>query len=232
MPLFKYRSYQKELLDGEAIPFEAIRQNMAELNTINHLLGGHRITLQGVQALIKKETDTPWCIAEIGCGGGDNLRFIQKWAGANAIDVELIGIDINKGCIAYARSVASNAAIRFLESDYKAVQFDQVPDIVFSSLFAHHFTDDELVGQLKWMQENSRSGFFINDLHRHPLAYYSIKALTRLFSKSYMVKNDAPLSVLRGFRQAEWQQLCKQAGLRNVSFKWCWAFRWLLICRK
>ena len=81
------------------------------------------------------------------------------------------------------------------------------PDIIFSSLFCHHFTDDELVEMLQWMKYHAATGFFINDLHRHPLAYNFIKYATKFFSKSYLVKNDAPLSVLRGFRKNEWQNI-------------------------
>lgn len=232
MPSFKYRSYQKELLDSDAIPFEAIRQNMAELDTINQLLGGHRITLKGLQQLVAKHKKRHWDIVEIGCGGGDNLRVIKKWAAINNVEVTLTGIDINKECIAFAQQVVGNQGIQFKVSDYKDVQFDQKPDIIFSSLFSHHFKDEELVEQLRWMHENSQKGFFINDLHRHPLAYYSIKVLTQLFSKSYLVKNDAPISVMRGFHKAEWKRLCKQAGLHNVLSRWEWAFRWLIICSK
>lgn len=232
MPFFKNRSYQKELLDGSAIPFEAIRQNMEELDTINHLLGGHRITLKGVSDLVTSDRTKTWRITEIGCGGGDNLRVIQKWADKHHIKVVLTGIDINKECIAFAQSRTSNFSIQFVHSDYRDVQFEEKPDIIFSSLFAHHFTNDELIKQLKWMYESCREGFFINDLHRQPLAYYSIKALTHFFSKSYLVKHDAPLSVLRGFHKHEWQALCKQASLTSVSYQWCWAFRWLVTCHK
>jgi hypothetical protein len=80
------------------------------------------------------------------------------------------------------------------------------------------------------MQQNSQLGFFINDLHRHWMAYYSIKLLTRLFSKSYLVKNDAPLSVHRGFKKKEWNAIFTEAGIRNFSCKWRWAFRWLITC--
>jgi 2-polyprenyl-3-methyl-5-hydroxy-6-metoxy-1,4-benzoquinol methylase len=232
MPSFKNRSYQKELLDGDAIPFDAIRQNMFELDKINHLLGGHRITRKGVQALIGKSKNSRWHIAEVGCGGGDNLRIIQQWAATNGIKITLTGIDINSECIAYAQSLHSTSSINYIISDYKDVQFEQAPDIIFSSLFTHHFTDEELAVQLRWLYAHSRIGFFINDLHRHPLAYYSIKTLTQLFSSSYLVKNDAPLSVLRGFRKKEWQRLCEQAGIPIVSYQWQWAFRWLIICKK
>jgi hypothetical protein len=81
------------------------------------------------------------------------------------------------------------------------------------------------------MQRNSREGFFINDLHRHPLAYYSIKILTRLFSASYLVKNDAPLSVRRGFTAKEWKVLLESAGISRFRVSWKWAFRHLVVVR-
>jgi hypothetical protein len=81
----------------------------------------------------------------------------------------------------------------------------------------------------RWMHENSRSGFFINDLHRHPLAYHSIRLLTCFFSKSYLVKHDAPLSVLRGFKKKEMEELLNSAGIQHYKIQWKWAFRWLVI---
>lgn len=232
MPSFRQRSYQKELLDGDSIPFHDIKRNMQELDTINRRLGGHAITQAGVEKLLKPHlpVKNQISIVEIGCGGGDNLRAIGEWAEGRKIRVALSGIDVNEECIAFAKSQQRNHTINFMHCDYRKATFDTKPDIVFSSLFCHHFTDAELVQQLQWMQEQSRLGFFINDLHRHPLAYYSIKALTAFFSKSYLVKADAPLSVQRGFKRKDWNHLFQQAGLTNFTCTWRWAFRWLITC--
>jgi SAM-dependent methyltransferase len=232
MPSFQHRSYQKELLDGDAIPFAAIEQNMKELNVINTLLGGHHITIQGVKALLHQHNKKQWRITEIGCGGGDNLRAIKRWAEEKTVHLSLTGIDINKECIAFAKQLKENTGIDFIASDYKNIYFQEQPDILFSSLFCHHFSEEELIEQLQWMHRNSTIGFFINDLHRHPFAYYSIKGLTWLFSRSYLVKNDAPLSVLRGFRRKEWKDLFQQAGLPLLQCHWRWAFRWLITGKK
>jgi len=69
----------------------------------------------------------------------------------------------------------------------------------------------------------------INDLHRHPLAYYSIKYLTQLFGGSRLVQNDAPLSVARAFSRADWQRLLAQASITQYELRWCWAFRWQVV---
>lgn len=224
----KTRSYQKELLDGEGIPFPDIAQTMRELNTINTLLGGHAITLEGFKQLAKGKKEITVC--EIGCGGGDNLVAIVKYCKENQIKIHCIGIDYNCECIEFAKQ---NEHLKgntdFICSDYAKVYFENNPDIIFSSLFCHHFTDEDLIFQIKWMKQNAGLGFFINDLHRHWLAYYLIKMLTHLFSKSYLVKNDACLSVARGFKATDWRNLFSKAGIQKVKIKWKWAFRHLIV---
>ena len=171
-------------------------------------------------------------ISEIGCGGGDNLRVIKHWCNKKNIEVKLTGIDINQESILFAEERQLNKGIDFICSDYKLVQFDSLPDIIFSSLFCHHFADEELVKMMQWMHSHSTVGFFINDLHRHPLAFHSIRLLTKAFSKSYMVKHDAPLSVKRGLVKKEWDNVFSQAGIKRYKIEWQWAFRWLIICVK
>lgn len=232
MPSFKKRSDRKELLDRNDIPFEDIKRNMQELDFINKNLGGHDITLDGIVSLIKDKLNfnRQLKVVEIGCGGGDNLRTIRNWAERIHLPVQLQGIDINPECIEYATQLKRNRGIEFILSDYTQVIFDEKPDIIFSSLFCHHFKEDELVFMLKWMEENSSIGFFINDLHRHWLAYYSIRFLTKIFSKSYLVKNDAPLSVQKGFKRKDWNAMFEKASIPNFNCKWRWAFRWLITC--
>jgi len=230
MPDFSIRSYEKELLDRTDIPFRDIKRNMQELEIINTRLGGHQITITGIKKIAGNTGKTNFTVCEIGCGGGDNLKVIDKWCRKNNITVKLIGIDINKDCIEYAKENCRSLANKhFIVSDYRLVNFDDdKPDIIFSSLFTHHLDDEQFADMLKWSSVNSATGFFINDLHRHFLAYYSIKVLTGLFSKSYLVKNDGPLSVRRGFKKAELEKLFMKAGITHFNIDWKWAFRWLI----
>jgi 2-polyprenyl-3-methyl-5-hydroxy-6-metoxy-1,4-benzoquinol methylase len=225
------RSYQKELLDQDGIPSDAIERNMAELNIINTFLGGHQITLSGFKKLLGHKKDINIC--EIGCGGGDNLLAIYNWSIKKNIRLTQRGIDINPDCIAVAKKKFRNLPASFLVSDYRLADLkNDKPEIIFSSLFCHHFTDEEIISMLQWMRSNSTLGFFINDLHRHRFAYYSIRMITRLFSRSYLVKHDAPLSVLRGFTKKEWKVLLQRAGIISYQIEWRWAFRWLIIFQK
>src|SRR5581483_1916746 len=119
---------------------------------------------------------------------GDNLRVLDRWCRRHGIEVRVMGIDYNPHCLAVAKQRWTGDNAEWTCSDYRQVQFeDSRPDIIFSSLFCHHFTDAELVDQLRWLETNAVAGWFINDLQRHPLAYYSIKMLTAVFSGSYLV---------------------------------------------
>jgi 2-polyprenyl-3-methyl-5-hydroxy-6-metoxy-1,4-benzoquinol methylase len=224
---YRYRCYNKELLDGMDIPFKDIAENMKELEFINSYLGGHSITIEGFKKLTGSTKNISVC--EIGCGGGDNLNALGRFCKRNNIQARFTGIDINADCIEYAKRKSQIDHPTFIVSDYRLADFDSKPGIIFSSLFCHHFTDDELVEMLQWMKRHATAGFFINDLHRHPVAYNFIKFATKIFSGSYLVKNDAPLSVLRGFRKGEWQKILKNAGITNYAIQWKWAFRYLIM---
>ena len=227
-PDLSKRSYEKELLDGEGLPFPAIERNMLELDFINTWLGGHAISLRGLSSLARNRKRLHIC--EIGCGGGDNLRVLDRWCRKRGINVRITGIDNNAHCIEVARKRWKGDNASWIHSDYRTVAFGaEKPDILFSSLFCHHFTNEELVPQLRWMEQQAGLGWFINDLQRHPVAWHAIRLLTTWFSSSYLVKNDAPLSVLRGFHRKEWESLLERAGISVYSLQWKWAFRWLVI---
>jgi 2-polyprenyl-3-methyl-5-hydroxy-6-metoxy-1,4-benzoquinol methylase len=226
---FTKRSYEKELLDRDDIPFADIERNMRELDFINTWLGGHGISVKGLKKLLGGRRRIRIC--EIGCGGGDNLRVLSRYCRRRGVDVEVIGIDSNEHCIAVARERWRDGSADWMHLDYRQVIFDRrKPDIIFSSLFCHHFTDEELVTMIGWMEKNAVAGWYINDLQRHPAAYYFIRLLTGWWSRSYLVKNDAPLSVLRGFTRSEWKTILQKAGVGAYTLQWKWAFRWLL-CR-
>jgi 2-polyprenyl-3-methyl-5-hydroxy-6-metoxy-1,4-benzoquinol methylase len=222
----KERSKKTEILDEDDLPFDDVKICIKELNSINTLLGGHSITLQGIDNFYPDNKNL-FSVCEIGSGGGDNLKAISKKF-TNAV---FTGIDLKKSCIDFAKLQYKELNAEWIASDYSKVQFKDKPDIIFSSLFCHHFSNEQLVDMLNWMKQNSKKGFFINDLQRNTTAFYLIKWLTAIFSKSYMVKHDGPVSVARSFRKKDWQLLFSKAGINNYSIKWKWAFRYLVVCK-
>ncbi|WPR75166.1 methyltransferase domain-containing protein [Algoriphagus sp. NG3] len=228
MRLFAQRSKDKELMDDLNCSGEELVQTLRELRTINRWLGGNYVTTNGLAKIIKKHPRNSFLVADIGCGGGDMIRVMDDWSKSKKKALNFVGIDANKNII-------DLAAVRLADIPRVAWKVGNVFDGEFSeekvdistcTLFTHHFTDSELVGLLKSLRAKSRLGIVINDLHRHWFAYYSILVLTKLFSKSKMVQNDASLSVLRSFTKIEWTKILHSAGFENFEISWHWAFRW------
>jgi len=233
MPDFSTRSTRAEKMDDPAAPEEALRQNLRELEVVNQLLGGYSVVLNALNSL-SLPTNKKVRMADMGCGGGDMLRAIAKWAARKQVDVQLSGIDLNPIMIAYAKEHSAGFNnIGFLQRNVmdEALAHKHF-DIVVCSLFCHHFPHGALVPLVKKMYGIAQKAVIINDLHRHWFAWYSIRLLTAIFSKTDMVKHDAPLSVERAFSRKDLEQVMKEAGISQYTLKWKWAWRWELIIRK
>ncbi len=231
MSRFDKRSYQKEIMDDLEVEGYDLDQALRELRIINKRLGGNKVTTDGIEQLIKEKQKT-YTVMDVGCGGGDMLEVIDRWAVKHGKNLQLIGVDANPNIIQQAKKkFEDNPRIDFLTQNIFDSAFLENPvDIITCTLFTHHFTDKELKEIFKNFSSKAKLGIVINDLHRHPIAYYSIVALTKYFSKSAMVKNDGPLSVLRGFSRQDWDRIVQSAGIKNYRIRWRWAFRWQIIC--
>ena len=231
MPDFSIRSSLPEKMDQPGVPEKETQQALRELEVINKLLGGYHVVLD---ALEQFEWEKPLTIMDLGCGGGDMLRAIASWAEIKQRNAELIGVDMNPVMTAFASSLSKefpNIRYRIMNVFDDALLLEKA-DVTMNSLFCHHFDNDQLIILIKRMYQLSNYAVVINDLHRHPFAYYSIKILTAIFSKSYLVKYDGPLSVARSLSKKEWQLILSTAGITNYKLRWMWAWRWQIIIYK
>ncbi|MDB5234742.1 MAG: SAM-dependent methyltransferase [Hymenobacter sp.] len=224
-------------MDDLTLATDALRQNLDELETINTWLGGYEPVLNALKRLRPRfPSSRPLRLADLGSGGGDTLRHVARWARKNGVSVELTGIDANQFMLEYAAAKSQDySEISYRQFDIFSPEFQAEPyDVLMCSLFCHHFTDEELVLLLRQWQQQAQVAVVINDLHRHWLAYHSIKWLTRLLGGSYLVKHDAPMSVARSFRRADWVALLQRAGITRYELRWRWAFRWqvIIICEQ
>ncbi len=232
MPDFRFRSTAQEVMDDLESAGYALEQSLRELAVINKWLGGHRV-LQSALKQLKPYLvafERPIKIADLGCGGGDLLAFVKEWGEAHSLPFELYGYDANPHVIKFANDWIADPAIHFETANVFDNGFQQTEfDVVLLTLFCHHLPDEALVSFLSRLKSQTSTAIIINDLHRHPLAYHSIHWLTWLFSKTPMVKADAPQSVLRAFTREELYQMLQAAGFANFALRWQWAFRWQAI---
>jgi len=226
------RSEQLEIMDDLDISGSVIDQTLKELDIINRRLGGNHISLKIFKQLIRKHQI--YTLADLGCGGADILKAMAGIAKKANQNIHFTGIDANPHIVEYAsKNVKQWPEIQvscedILTDDFRRKNYD----VIHCCLFLHHFTEQQLVELFRGFHKQTNVAIIVNDLHRHFLAYHSIKLLTRFFSRSYMVRNDAAISVARGFKKLELKSILHQAGITNYSLKWRWAFRWELVIYK
>lgn len=224
-------SIQEKMDSPDCAPHELFRI-LDEIHVINEWLGGYDVSIKGIKTLLPKHSET--CkLLDVGCGGGELSHHILRWSQNKKILTRYIGIDYNKHMIEYAKNKNKGLnGAEFLCEDLFNMKTGSTFDIVHASLCLHHFHNHHAARALKRMYDMCVYGVVINDLHRHPLAYHSIKTLTAIGSRSEIFKHDAPASVLNAFKLVELYELAHLAGVPRPKITWHWAFRWLMIIPK
>lgn len=233
-PNLSQRSTRPEFMDTQSVSFAEFHDCLRTLRIINTFTLAYRPTLRWFERMMAG-AGSPISVLDIGCGGGDMLRQIWKWARERNLDVELVGIDLNPYSKKSAEQVTpTDAPIRFETANLFSLDPGRRADFIVSSLFTHHLTDRELIRFIQWMDRHATRGWFINDLHRHPLPYFFIQYAVRMLFSNRMIRHDAPVSVARAFTASEWRQLLVQSGIpaERTSIEWFFPFRYGVACQK
>ena len=214
-PDFRHRAQLTEMMD-EPCSREQLRACLRDLALTNRLTMAYRPVLHWFNALAPTLLlrNEPLRILDVGCGYGDVLRRIERWAKRRRIAVELTGLDLNPDAAVIAADASpAESAIQWVSANV----FDYTPrqpiDLVVSSLFTHHLDEDDIVRFLRWMERHAQIGWFINDLSRAPFPYHFFRIFSKLARLHPFVQHDGPVSIARAFRPAEWRDLCAAAGL-------------------
>ena len=231
----KYRTEEAEIMDDFSLEGEELTDALNQIANINQLLGGNKLTLQGVKQLLKKtDISKSITIADIGCGNGDMLRMLSKYGKKKGIQFKLIGVDANAFTINYAKSLSTEYSnIEYICLDIFSEEFTRLPyDIVLCTLTLHHFTNDQISLLLNTLHTNASVGIVVNDLHRSKMAYRLFEIIAATFNLNKMSREDGLVSILRGFKKEDLEHFSKKLNLKNYSINWKWAFRYQWIIAK
>ena len=232
---FSTRTDAIEIMDDFDLKGNELEDALIKIAKINQLLGGNRLTLQGLRLLLnqadKKQIIT---IVDVGCGNGDMLRYIADFGLKKNYKFELIGIDANAFTIECAEKLSKNYSnISYKCLDIFSEKFNELKyDIVLSTLTLHHFINTEIVNLMSQFNQNSKFGMVINDLHRSKIAYQLFQLISFVFKLNKMSKEDGLISILRGFKKNEIQNFSTELGFKKYILQWKWAFRYQWIVFK
>src|SRR4029434_3888428 len=172
-------------------------------------------------------------LLDVGTGSADIPARIVKWASDRGIEVVFVALDLNELAVLDARKwTASYPEIKVVRADAMNLPFDDRSfDFAMASLFLHHFENPQAARLLKSFARVARVAFIINDLRRHPVAYYSIKVLSQLFTRNRLVRNDSAVSVLRGFTERDIAEIADVSQIELQVFRH-FPYRIILIGRR
>lgn len=230
MPDFSRRCLLPERMDSETIPYEDFRRCLAHLSIVNRLTLAYRPTLAWLDKAVAGWSGVePLAIVDVGAGYGDMLRVVARWARRRGIAVTLTGVDLNPwSARAGQAATPPDMAIDYVTADLFEYRPARAPDIVLSSLFAHHLPDEALVRFLRWMHDTARRGWFINDLRRAPVAYALFGAGTAIGGWHRFIRHDGLLSIRRAFVEEDWRRLLAAAGIAGEEAEVRRYFPWRL----
>ena len=188
-----------EILDSA--PDAEAQRNLRELTFINCWFGGHRVLRGSLRRLYRR--DDAFTMLDVGAATGDVARTAQQAFPQARIT-----------CLDWQHRNLRFAPQPRVVADAFALPFpDRAFDVVHCALFLHHFTDDQVVHLLASMARCARRAVVVQDLERHPLAYYFLPATAWLLRWSAIVLHDGPISVEAAFHPQELEQLARSAGL-------------------
>lgn len=221
------RSAEPEWLDDADTSPEELALVLRDLARFNGAMLGHWPVLAWLRRATRdRPKETALTLLDVGCGYGDLLRAIRRWARKRGLTIRLIGLDLSCETIRIAKAATDDAD----EIDYRVMDvFDYAPpapvDFVVSSLLTHHMSDGLIVKFLRWMEAAACKGWLIYDLQRHPVPFHFIGLVGKLTPLHPMVIHDGRISVARSLTRAEWLARIDEAGIARDQVQ----MRWFLV---
>ena len=222
--MFLKKYSQPELMDDFSIQDERVDLALRELRLINYFLGGNTGSKRGVSKMISDLPNNKIFILDAGSGSSDVLDDLKK----KHKSIQVISLDRNKRVCNFIKKINNFKPMVVCADAFNLPFKNKSVDIIHTSLFLHHFDNSSLKNIIKKFNDVAKQGIVINDLRRSLLAFIGIKILTSLFSRSELVKSDAPISVRKGFVKSELTDLLKEMDFSNYKIGRKWAFRWLI----
>lgn len=222
MRLLEQRARDQEQMDDPSLDPQIYDEVLKGLGRVNAWTLAARPTLSFLAGATRGREG--FSLLDVGSGEGGMLRTIAKWARRRGLAARLIGVDLNPKSERVARAkTPGDVRIAYRTGDYRELgRFD----FVISSLVAHHMTGAELQDFLRWMEANSDRGWFVNDLHRHGIAYSGYPLLAAFLRVHRIVREDGRLSIARAFRPDDWRSILVEAGVtEGVEIRRYFPFR-------
>jgi SAM-dependent methyltransferase len=197
------RRHDPELMDEPGLPITEVADAYRVLEKVNRqFFGGRRPIARELDRFVRevRPAHRPLRVLDVGSGSGDLASFSAEILIAWGYPTTSIVLDRDPTAVLLAktglRDVVLGDALRIPIPDASI-------DVVTAVKFAHHFHGPALQRLVSEMARVASHRVIVLDIRRHWLAYWGFVAWSRVFTQNRLVRNDGPLSVLRGFTGPE-----------------------------
>jgi len=227
------RHLQDEIMDSPDLDERRHLIALDALQRINYFSGTVGQVWSDIQPTVVRYHDRRITLLDLACGGGDVALGLEAEGRKQGFDVQVVGSDASPVAIRRARRQAQQLGSKARFSCLDVLQ-DPLPtgaDIVFSTLFLHHLSEDQAVNFLRRMAAAASRLVVVLDLERTRQGYLLAYAGVRLLTTSDVARFDGPASVRAAFTREEAQALARSAGL-DMVVRGCWLQRYSLTWAK
>ena len=198
-----------------------------ELDRLNHFFRFHHAFMSRLPGWLGQDKCRQLNVLDVGAGTGLLGQKLSTWARARGWDWRFTNLDLNpiplNSCPGQTNVVGSALDLPFADGTF---------DLVVASQMTHHLTNAQIVTHWREAWRVSRDAVFICDIHRNVGLYTLLWLTTLLMGTERTVREDALISVQRGFRCAEWRDLAAQAGIPGAEVWLYYGTRLVLQARK
>lgn len=207
-----------------------LARSLRYLGWTNRWLGGRRAVVRPVKSMLRQASTParPFRLLDVGTGGGDIPRGLLQWIRKARIPCRVVAAELHPVTARYARNRSRGyPELTIIRADGRNLPFrPRSFDLVLSSNFLHHLSDQELIPFLNHLSELSGQWLVISDLLRRRRAHLWIWLLTRLANP--ISRHDGPLSVQRAFTMEEARALAADADLEGLRLEESFGHRFVL----
>jgi hypothetical protein len=225
------RIYVQEMLDAGIGSDNDVAENLADLRFINRRMGGASVVLGDLEKILIARRPAEISLLDVGTGSADIPNAVQRLCRSLGISSRIVALDLSDRNLRIARArLGIEPGIELVQADALHLPFpDASFDFVTASLFLHHFLESEVKELLGGFNRVARTSVLVNDLARSFVPYYFFRLFGRLFTRSFLTRNDGAISVLRGFTAAELRDIASESCSGTFEVRRVFPYRLSLV---
>jgi 2-polyprenyl-3-methyl-5-hydroxy-6-metoxy-1,4-benzoquinol methylase len=195
-------------MDRHDLDIKTLFRTYDGFNIINPLLARWKYVYKSqIRPVLRQHPQQVHTLLDIGCGGGDVMENLARYAAKDGYKLSVTGIDPDENAEAYLKLKNGNMHIHFRKATSTQLVSEGLKfDFVISNHVMHHLDDEALVALAEDAKALARIKVLFNDIERGDLAWLVFNFTWPFFWRSFITP-DGLTSIRRSFTKGELDRL-------------------------